>query len=369
MGSAAVAQNTATADVQESVVVSGGDGPASFDELDAVEQTFKGKAKKEEKVSGEKKEAKKPEKKGDSDESEESESKSKAKSESKGKESEESSQAKPRLLKLEHEGKAVELPAVIPVPVKVAGKVESVPLQELINNYSGKVNWDRKNTEIFQQKKKFDESQQVLRQAVQQSHKYLVEEGNSPKLVWHLSQAMGANPKEVWAKAYENIKEFVENNGSLPEEARQLHELELENEFLKSRTESAKKAQSQSLVEESMKQGLSLVMETHGLDEGKVVELFDELKENGFKDEDIDPLLLGEYAYRVSTRDSVSSILEDVASDLSEEEKDEAISLVTKAIVKESEFNQKTQTAKYPFTKEEIRDAILRNYGTKLKEN
>ena len=37
--------------------------------------------------------------------------------------------------------------------VKVDGKSEEVPLQELINNYSGKTAWDKKFTEIGKEKK------------------------------------------------------------------------------------------------------------------------------------------------------------------------------------------------------------------------
>ena len=39
------------------------------------------------------------------------------------------------------------------MPVKIDGKVEEVPVQELINNYSGKTAWDKKFTEIGKEKK------------------------------------------------------------------------------------------------------------------------------------------------------------------------------------------------------------------------
>lgn len=49
--------------------------------------------------------------------------------------------------------------------VKVDGKNEDVPLQELINNYSGKTAWDKKFTEIGKEKKNLEfESNKLLKQ-------------------------------------------------------------------------------------------------------------------------------------------------------------------------------------------------------------
>jgi len=46
--------------------------------------------------------------------------------------------------------------------VKVDGKTEEVPLQELINNYSGKTAWDKKFTELGKEKKNFQFEYQTL---------------------------------------------------------------------------------------------------------------------------------------------------------------------------------------------------------------
>lgn len=48
------------------------------------------------------------------------------------------------------------------IPVKIDGKTEEIPMQELINNYSGKTAWDKKFTEIGKEKKVIEVERNML---------------------------------------------------------------------------------------------------------------------------------------------------------------------------------------------------------------
>lgn len=65
-----------------------------------------------------------------------------------------------RVLKGEYDGDEVEIAAETILPTKVAGKLEKPTVAELQDSYSGKINWDRKNSELVNREKAANEIQQ-----------------------------------------------------------------------------------------------------------------------------------------------------------------------------------------------------------------
>ena len=96
--------------------------------------------------------------------------------------------------------------------VKVDGKNEDVPLQELINNYSGKTAWDKKFTEIGKEKKTLEvEKAQVTRQSEElKAHvaKALAplrtKDGNPMDSLLYLVEMSGDDPYNAYRRIMES---------------------------------------------------------------------------------------------------------------------------------------------------------------------
>lgn len=92
------------------------------------------------------------------------------------------------------DGKSVELDADLEIEFKVDGKTEKLKLGEVRNQISGKVNWDRKNNEFFQTKKRFDEQVSFVNQQVDSILKLANEKPEAA--LFELARLAGKSPEE-----------------------------------------------------------------------------------------------------------------------------------------------------------------------------
>jgi len=126
-------------------------------QVDGEGKVIKKDEEKPKKEAKEEKDEEEDEEESEEEESEESEEKPEAKEET---EEEKKSKSKLRM-RMGNELFNVESDATF--PVKIDGKVENVPVQELINNYSGKTAWDKKFTEIGKEKKAIEFEKNTLK--------------------------------------------------------------------------------------------------------------------------------------------------------------------------------------------------------------
>lgn len=170
-------------------------------QLDADGKVIKeGKEAKESKKESPKKE-KKEETFEDEEESEEEESEELVAKDDKQEETEEEKKAKSKL-RIKMNGELFNVDSDATFKVKVDGQIEEVPVQELINNYSGKTAWDKKFTEIGKEKKALEfEKAQVTDQ--------------KNKLVEHVNKAL--NPlKDPNKNPLDSLLYLVEMSGEDP---------------------------------------------------------------------------------------------------------------------------------------------------------
>lgn len=98
------------------------------------------------------------------------------------------------------------------IPVKIDGKTEEIPMQELINNYSGKTAWDKKFTEIGKEKKTLEvEKAQVTKQSEElKAHvaKALAplraKDGNPMDSLLYLVEMSGDDPYNAYRRIMES---------------------------------------------------------------------------------------------------------------------------------------------------------------------
>ena len=173
------------------------------------------------------------------------------------------------------------------VKVKIDGKNEDVPLQELINNYSGKTAWDKKFTEIGKEKKTLEvEKAQVTRQSEElKAHvaKALAplrtKEGNPMDSLLYLVEMSGDDP-------YNAYRRIMESNLGELGRLMDMGDVERELYFHKKKDELysdvAKKRQGKLQEEQTFNQVVQKVdslRQTYKVTEDAYVDASDELEE------------------------------------------------------------------------------------------
>ena len=143
-------------------------GPLSFDELEEVTKS-KPKTKKEAKDEKPEKTEKSKDLTSDADKGKKPEAKEQKQKESKEPAKEgEAGEADPKpprkTIKAKYADTELDLDEEAMVPVKINGKEEMVPIKDLLGNYSGKVAWDKKFSEIDMSRKQVAAQELKLRE-------------------------------------------------------------------------------------------------------------------------------------------------------------------------------------------------------------
>lgn len=312
---------TVNTDVQspEPVIKTGSSSDISFDEMEVLEHVTDKQIKKE-------KESKKE--KGES----ENENQEKSKEDEEVKKSKEqglTEKPKAKLYKLTHGDSTYELSADVPVPVKISGKDEMVPLQELINNFSGKTDYSRKYTQLDQERKKFISERDGLKTTVDQFFK-TVQSGDTRGAFTLISEAAGLNPDKEWEKITTQIESKAAEYSKLTPEERAARRRDEELEYYKKKSEIGQNLQVQQKEIESTRQKVSSLCEQNGIAFEEFKTAYDYLKEEADKGvismDDLTPELVVNYHKELNTLNQLSPILAEVFPEL--EEKDRSTRLM-----------------------------------------
>jgi len=124
----------------------------------------------------------------------------------------------------------LELDPETEIEYKVDGKVERVKLADLRNNYSGKVNWDRKNNEFHQEKQKFEGQVKTINDRVDRLLKLSQDRPEAALL--ELAQIAGKSPEE-YAKLFASNIEAAQRWQEMSDVEKRAMMAELENQGYK----------------------------------------------------------------------------------------------------------------------------------------
>lgn len=241
------------------------------------------------KVIKEDKEAKKEEAKAkkDEDESEESEEDAEIEaSEETDEEKPEESKKEVKKLRMRMGDELFNVDSDASFKVKVDGKTEEVPLQELINNYSGKTAWDKKFTEIGKEKKavEFEKAQitkerDYLTQSVQKVLEPLKQKNGNPlDSLMALVELSGEDPYNAYRRIMEANLEEVGKLLDMTEVEQELYFHKKKDELYSS---IAKKRHQKVQEEQSFNQVLQKVdslRQTYNVTEDEFVDASEELE-------------------------------------------------------------------------------------------
>lgn len=193
------------------------------------------------------------------------------------------------------------------VEVTIDGKKTQVPLQELINQYSGKVAWDKKFTDLDKERKSFQAEKQRLDSQVKD---FFEKSEKDPKsAIKALAEMAGENPVKFMRDLRERLIPELVKYAEMSEAERRAADLAEENEYLKTRAETeSRKLQEQQTKQELLEQ-VESIQKAHNLSFEQVKGLYTEIAEI-LPEDQITPEKLGEYHVLKGKFNQVNSVLE-----------------------------------------------------------
>lgn len=304
----------------------------SFDELD---QLTDGRSEKE-LLKNAKKEIK----------AEKNESKAKAESDRKEKEiiAEAAEKKEEEIKKLiaKYGEENLEMPANAIFKHKIDGEEVDVELQELLNNYSGKVSYDKKFQEFSSERKYFEEERNEYNQQIENINKYI--NGFADKLkdkdalgaLSYFAEFSGMKPHEFQRELLNQIAPEVERRSLMSPEELQSEELLAQNKYLQQQQESVQEQLRDEQALKELETEIANVQEAHGISDEAFNNAYHELVDSEYEGE-INPQAVAEYHMHSEAFSRADEILSSVSSQLADQ--DQVVESLQQVIVENPSFD------------------------------
>lgn len=276
--------------------INSGAGPVSFEELEEVtKKTRAAKKPKAEKSEddGEEKPQKSKDLTSDTDKGKKPEPKTEKKPAKEPEEAEEGKEGDTDLKALRKKIKAklddseFELDEEAMIPVKINGKEELVQVKDLMGNYSGKVAWDKKFSEIDQTRKQIAAKELKVKQ-IEDMIKSVYEEQDPQLKMFRMAQLAGVDPVQFRQKFFDEQISMLEKYYSMSEDERKADALAYEASIHKHRADTLESEIKSKQDYESLQTKVTELRERHQVSEREFVDAYDRL-ENLVRAGQVDP--------------------------------------------------------------------------------
>lgn len=264
-----------TGNTTEQSAPTAGDGPMTFAELErALEsKSPKSKASREAAESKSSKEGDKDEKSDkskdlssdtDKGKKEKQEAKDSKGSKEKDDKSKEKDEPKPKkTLKYKKGEEEAELDEDAVFTAIINGKPEQVTARDLLNNYSGKTNWDKKYSESHRKAQEFEGKYNQT----QAKLKALFEEKDPDQRMWKMAEFAGMNPVQFKQFYLDDNMPLLEKWYSMTDDEKKSYLLEEENKYLKHQTENLSTQSKAKEQQEALSKQIETLRQTHNVEE------------------------------------------------------------------------------------------------------
>lgn len=249
---------------------------------------------------------------------EEEESKEEVKEEVKPVETTEDKKSKIRPTYVEIDGETFSLASSAIVSVPVDGKTEKITLQELKNNYSGKVFHDKRINEVnlYEQsvkKKEADYEQKFsqYRQLKSEIEGIIKDPAKNPKEAFKIFlDSAGVDSYDLMERMFEADLTELANVLNMDTHERKAHFLEKKNSHLLEQSKKRDEIRQSEERVKSYKAKTDALRNSSGVSEAQYMDALDELKSFGHKDVDISEQDIVEWAATKPHRAEVKTLLE-----------------------------------------------------------
>lgn len=293
-------------------VVSSGPNFDDFDRVDAVKKELKKKADKE---SG-----KEPvEKQGNKQVPEADKMKE---DEAKGKSDEEKKQEETKTEEVKTEEADPENPEI---EVKVNGKIEKVKLSDLKANYSGKVAYDKKFSEMDKERKQLIQDRDTFYKPMAK-FKELIQDGKAGDALLHIVDFVGEDSYNFSKKLVEAMSPLVKARLEMTPEQLEAYEAKNELEHLKKKEQSAMERSKAEQANKDLNTRIAKLQETHSISDDDFRNAASKLKEQlvaagKFKAEEFTPELVASFRNAQVQAQKAFKAIDSVNKDLGNDQK------------------------------------------------
>lgn len=271
-----------------------------------------------------------------------------------------------KVIKAFQDGKAYNVPQEAQIRVKVDGKNEKVPVQELINNYSGKVSWDKKFSELSEEKNhykaerdQYDQEKTIIQQQLATSRELAVKSLNGEArpldFVNNVLDQMNINSYDFHKALRESMAEELSYYNEMTEIEREAYELKQRNEYLEQKQETSTKSSQEQKAQEELIQRVDSLRQTHGVSEEQYVAAFNDLSDMGIEDLSAENVV--KYAVMVEPTAKAESLVEPYLDQLSDDEADALIVDIAKQLQRNKSLTTE-EVAKFLAEEYEVEDIV-----------
>lgn len=222
---------------------------------------------------------------------------------------------KPTYVTVDGETYALDSNAVI--STQVDGKTEKVTLQELKNNYAGKVSYDKKFNEVnlkeqahkraaaeFEGKvRKFDKVKTDIEAIIKDPSK---DPEDALKI---FLDAFDIDSYDLVERSFKSKLTELANVLNMEPDARKAHFLEKKNSHLQSQAEKREARRQEEEKRNSYRQKADALRKSSGVSEAQYVDAYEELKSYGYEDKDLTEKDIVEWAATKPHRETVDPLL------------------------------------------------------------
>lgn len=223
-----------------------------------------------------------------------------------------------------------EIAAEALIPHKVDGKEELIQLQELLNNYSGKVAWDKRFTELDKERKAHKKETEDINKYVQ-GFAELVNKKDIMGALAYVAQFTGKDPIAFRKEARDSLLTQLEKYITMSPEERRFAELEEENQILQQHRQSEIQRSQMEKSSEALLSEMRQIQETHGLTDDRLIEIVDVLEKQGVDINVLSPGDLLRYHQTDLAYSRVEKALDSLSPGLSDD--DEVVEIFSKKVL------------------------------------
>ena len=311
----------------------------SFDDLDNLtdDRSDKELLNEAKKVSEEKGEEDKPESK---EQSNAEEKKVDAEKTEESEEAEEVKEIKKLLGKFGEE--EMELAAETLFKHKVDGEDVDVSLQELLNNYSGKVSYDKKFQEFSESKKEFDDYKVTYDKDIDLINGYIndfaekLKSNDAMGALSYFAEFSGMEPHTFKRQLLDQLAPEIERMSLLSPEQIENERLAQENNYLQQQQESEANKRQQEQSQGELLSEIKRLQEAHSISDDEFQGAYQELVDGNF-DGEITPEIVAEYYVHSAAFSKSEAILDQVNPDLVNN--DQIVESLQKVVVENPSFD------------------------------
>jgi hypothetical protein len=196
---------------------------------------------------------------------------------------------------------------------KVDGEEVDVSLQELLNNYSGKVPYDKRFQELSEEKNDFKSQFDNFTKEKDQVNGYINEfgekmrEGKALEALAFLAEFSGQKPHEFKEQLIDQLVPEVDRLRTLSQDQLSNEKLAAENEYLQKKYESDENIRLAEQSQQEFQNRINSLQETHNIPDEDFNNSYVELKDSNFQGE-VTPEVVADY-YQHKTAFSLASEL------------------------------------------------------------